>query len=151
MDLIDKIKDAFSCCCDCDCHRTYSYNISTSNYNKPTETLIQNVPSSSPPETKEMITTNPDFTKPEPPPEEPPNNYDNYQVEQPYYLQQNQNQDYNNIPQANYAPPLDNYQNPPPENYTNYPTAPPENYQNPPPNEGGYNPPYPGGENGSYQ
>ena len=159
MDLIDKIKDAFSCCCGCDCHRTYSYNISTSNYNKPTETLIQKVPSSSPPETKEMITTNPDFTKPEPPPEEPPNNYDNYQVEQPYYLQQNQNQDYNNIPQANYAPPLDNYQNPTPENYTNYPTAPPENYptappenyQNPPPNEGGYNPPYPGGENGSYQ
>ena len=120
-------------CLNC-CHKTYSYDISsTSNYNNNSDKLLTPIPST---QTDSQEGKNETYEKPVPPPEEKPielptSNYNPNEVpEQPYYMQDNQIQ--------NYAPPQNVYgQNDIYANNNQYPPNPPPGD---PQNYGGYNP-----------
>ena len=171
--LIWRFRDSISCecflkllACSYCCHKTYSYDISSTNYNNNnnSDKLLNSIPSTPSQSQREK---NEKYEKPVPPPEEKPielptSNYNPDEVpEQPYYIQDNQTQNY--APQQNIYGQNDIY-----ANNNQYPSYPPQgaplsgtypnNNQyppNPPPgepqNDDGYNPQIYNGGGGYYQ
>lgn len=133
------------CCTDC-CHKTHSYDISrTNNYENKSDKLLDPIPST-PTSIKEEKTDEKPVPEPEEKPVEiPSSNYNPDEApEQPYFMQDNQNQNYVPPPQNTYG------QNGIYENNNQY-QFPPNPPQGDPQNDGGYNSQVYNGGGGIYQ
>ena len=147
------LSDCFSCC-DC-CDRAYSDNINTSysNANNITTNVKTELQYREPEPVPEIHTPDVPVTSYQPDEKEEKCEKEEKE-EKPYYLDQNQNQNYIPPPAGYYPPPQDQGYYPPPDYNTNTQMPPSiydANNQIPPTDNVGYNNGYYAGGNNAYQ